>query len=86
MVKIVKNCQNRQKWSKSPKMVQNGSNWSKIIPNGPKWSKLSKIVKKKHGQSGLKWSKMLAKGAKDEVKTPEEPPARSWAPEGPLNF
>ena len=26
------------------------------------------------------------KGAKDKVKRPEEPPARSWAPKGPLNF
>ena len=26
------------------------------------------------------------KGAKDEVKRPEGLPARSWAPEGPLNF
>ena len=26
------------------------------------------------------------KGGKDEVKRPEGPPARSWAPQGPLNF
>ena len=26
------------------------------------------------------------KGAKDEVKRPEGPSARSWAPEGPLDF
>ena len=43
MVKIAKNGQNRQKWSKLPKMVkiakngQNGLKWSKIVPNGPKW-------------------------------------------------
>ena len=27
-----------------------------------------------------------AKGAKDDVKRPKKPPARSWAPEGPLYF
>ena len=26
------------------------------------------------------------KGAKDKVKRPEGPPARSWGPEGPLDF
>ena len=50
-------------------MVQNGPKWSKIVPNGSKWSQMAKKVKngkkkmvKKHGQSGLKWSKMNLEG------------------------
>ena len=48
----------------------------------------------KNGKNGLKWSKMVPdgpkwfkmvkmNGAKDEVKRPERPPARSQGPEGP---
>ena len=63
--KMVKNGQNRQKWSKSPKMVKiakngqnglksskmipNGLKWSKMVPNGPKWFQMV--------QNGEKWSK-----------------------------
>ena len=66
MIKMVKNGQNRQKWSKSPKMVrmvfnglkwskmvQNGPKWFQMVPNGPKWSKGSKMVKKR-GKNGQK--------------------------------
>ena len=49
MIEMVKNGQNRQKWSKLTKMVkiakmvniakndQNGLKWSKMVPNDPKW-------------------------------------------------
>ena len=76
MGEMVKNC---QKWSK----------WSKMVQNGPKWSKMVQMV-----ENGQKWSKMAGltlsgpgiPTVKDEVNRPEGPPARSWAPEGPLNF
>ena len=53
---MVKNGRNRQKWSKSPKMVkiakigQNILKSSKIVPNGPKWSKMVQ-----NGQNRQKW-------------------------------
>ena len=50
--------------------------WSKIVQNYPKWWKPSK--------KKLYWPER-PKGAKDEVKKPEGPPARIWGPEG-LNF
>ena len=70
---MVEHGQNRQKWSKSPKMakivnngqnglksskmVPNGLKWSKMVQNGPKWSKWLKMVK--NGPNGQKWSKMV---------------------------
>ena len=75
IVKIAKHGQNCQKWSKLPKMVQNGPKWFQMIPNGTKWSQMVqmvkhgqkwyKIVKQSHGQSGLKWSKMVKTGKKN---------------------
>ena len=51
MIKMVKNDQNRQKWSKSPKMVKK---WSKMAKNGQNRPKSSKMV-----QNGQKWSKIV---------------------------
>ena len=50
-----------------------------MVQNGPKWSKWSKMVK--NGGPDLKPER--PKGAKDEVKRPEGPPARKRGPEGP---
>ena len=50
---MVKNGQNRQKWSKPPKMVkiaknrQNGLKSSKMVPDGLKWTKMV--------ENGRKW-------------------------------
>ena len=84
---MVKNDQNGQKWSKSPKMVKiakNGQN----CKNGQKWSKMVKkmveIAKNcQNCEKWSKWSKMVQNGEKDEVKRLEGPPARSWGPEDP---
>ena len=56
---MVKKDQNRQKWSKSPKIVKNGPKWPKMVKmvqNRPKWSKIV--------QNGPKWSKMVQNGSK----------------------
>ena len=56
---MVKNDQNGQKWSKSPKMVkiakngQNGLKWSKMVQNGPKWSKMVFTKKKQCNSTAI---------------------------------
>ena len=64
---MVKNGQNGQKWSKSPKMVKiakNGPKWSKMVPNGSKWSQMVKNGKQMVKETWSKWSEMVKNGKK----------------------
>ena len=45
------------------------------------WSKWSKMVQNDKQYGGSTYRPERPKGAKDEVRRPEGPPARSWAPE-----
>ena len=76
MVKIAKKC------SKPPNMVKiakNGPNGLKSSKMGQKWSTLPKMA-------GPTYQAERPKGARDKVKRPGEPPARSRGPEAPLDF
>ena len=69
MVKIAKNGQNRQKWSKSPKMVKNGQKWFQMVQNDSTWFKMVK-----NDQNCQKWSKSpkmvkIVKNGKDGLKS-----------------
>ena len=80
---MVLNGQYGQKWTK---MVQNGTKWSTNFKNGQKCSRMGQNC-----QNCLKWwarrtGLSLRRFAKDKVKRPEGPPARSRAPELPVDF
>ena len=76
MVKIAKNGQNRQKWSKMVKNGQNGQNglkWSKLVPNDPKWFKMSARRVQRTKSSRPEGLKAGPKGRKLEVRARRAP-------------